>query len=136
MGGKFVVFLKYTFKINRKNKKNKKIKKQKIYEEYEKHSGKPEMIAQLLYLQYVRQWPFYGSTFFVSCIDAPPKGYFEYRNETLYIAINAEGIHVIHKEKSVLFLFFFLSLFHSPSLKPLIDFDFLFEIETFLYFQL
>jgi len=59
------------------------------------------MIAQLLYLQHVRQWSFYGSTFFIACTEIPPKGYFEHRNETLYVAVNGEGIHIIQSEKVV-----------------------------------
>jgi hypothetical protein len=35
-----------------------------IYKEQDKHKGKDKFIAKLLYLQIVRQWPFYGCTFF------------------------------------------------------------------------
>lgn len=59
------------------------------------------MIAQLLYLQLVRQWPFYGSTYFIACSEIPPKGYFEHRTETLYVAINSDGINVINADKPV-----------------------------------
>jgi len=73
----------------------------RVLEEYEKQSGKPEMIAQLLYLQVVRQWPIYGSTFFISCLSIPPRGFFEHRAETLYIAVNAEGITITDADKVV-----------------------------------
>lgn len=38
--------------------------RQNIIEEHKKHAGKDTLILQLLYLQLVRQWPYYGSTFF------------------------------------------------------------------------
>jgi len=37
---------------------------QRILEEHKRHTGKEKLILQLLYLQLVRQWPHYGSTFF------------------------------------------------------------------------
>jgi hypothetical protein len=35
-----------------------------LYQEHAKHKGKSKTIAQMLYLQLVRQWPYYGCTFF------------------------------------------------------------------------
>jgi len=80
---------------------------EKIFKEYERHSGKPETIVELLYLQFVRQWNYYGSTFFIATSTVPPKGYFEHRTDTLYVAVNAEGIHVIQSEKYKLLHSFF-----------------------------
>ena len=41
---------------------------------YGKLKGRTPELARLLYLQIVRQWPFYGSTFFLSCVNPPPSG--------------------------------------------------------------
>jgi hypothetical protein len=38
--------------------------KTRIIEEHKRHTGKDKLILQLLYLQLVRQWPYYGSTFY------------------------------------------------------------------------
>ena len=72
----------------------------RIYREHAKHKGKPRMIMHLLYLQLVRTYAFYGSTFFSACTQEPPQGHFEYRDRTLQLGVNAEGVYVIDPAKA------------------------------------
>ena len=45
-----------------------------IFRNYQMLRGKNGVLAQLLYLQMVRSWPFYGCTFFLATPDPPPQG--------------------------------------------------------------
>lgn len=105
----------------------------RVLEEYDKQSGKPEMIAQLLYLQLVRQWPVYGSTFFIACLNIPPKGFFEHRTENLYIAVNSEGITITDADKVVRAFFSGLSSLTTPPEFTLFSFFELSRVQKVLH---
>ena len=47
---------------------------ERILRQYRTLKGKSPELSRLLYLQIVRQWPVYGSTFFLSSPDPPPNG--------------------------------------------------------------
>lgn len=66
---------------------------------YSKLKGKSQLIARMLYLQYVRQWPVYGSIFYPACRNMPPNGYFELRTDNALIAVNTEGILIVDEDK-------------------------------------
>jgi hypothetical protein len=68
--------------------------------EHAKHHGKSELIARMLYLQYARQWSFYGATFFPACKNVPPNGFFEKRTDHLNIAVNADGVFLMDVDKN------------------------------------
>jgi hypothetical protein len=55
-------------------------------------SGEP---AYMRYLALARKWECYGATYYPACKSVPPSGYFELRNEHLWIAVNAEGVCII-----------------------------------------
>ena len=56
---------------------------QKICEAHKAQKGKNPLVARIRYLQYIRKWPFYGSSTFPSCVDTPPGNYFEMRIQVL-----------------------------------------------------
>jgi hypothetical protein len=67
-----------------------------IYAEQEKHNGKDKYIKEMLYLQLVRQWPYYGSTFYRAKYKPPTQGFFnqEFSGE-IVIGVNGYGVHLI-----------------------------------------
>ncbi|KXS22365.1 hypothetical protein M427DRAFT_50695 [Gonapodya prolifera JEL478] len=76
----------------------------RIYDNHRKYKGRSPIICRMLYLQFVRQWPFYGSAFFPCCRTVPPGGFFEYRKENWLCAVNAEGISIVDVAKNKLVL--------------------------------
>ncbi|KAJ3339636.1 hypothetical protein HDU93_007963 [Gonapodya sp. JEL0774] len=72
----------------------------RIFDNHRKYKGRSPIICRMLYLQFVRQWPFYGSAFFPCCRTVPPGGYFEYRKENWLCGVNAEGISVVDVGKN------------------------------------
>lgn len=68
--------------------------------EHTKHAGKSELIARMLYLQYARQWPYYGAIFFPACKNVPPNGFFEKRTDHLNLGVNADGMFLIDVDKN------------------------------------
>ena len=75
----------------------------KIFGEWVKHRGQDQALCRLLYLQYCRQFPVYGSTLFPACKTLPPDGFFEHRKERLLVGVNAVGIQVVDMDKKVQF---------------------------------
>lgn len=73
----------------------------RILQEHKKLRNKPQMICQLLYLQFVRQFPFYGATYFTACFNLPPRGFFEYRDENILLAVSTDSISLIHGDQVV-----------------------------------
>lgn len=67
-----------------------------VYTEHKKHKGKTVIISQLLYLQLVRQWIYYGCTFFDAQYRPPTQGFYtqEFAGSVV-IGINQYGIHII-----------------------------------------
>ncbi|KAJ3125160.1 hypothetical protein HK098_000534 [Nowakowskiella sp. JEL0407] len=70
-----------------------------ILKEYAKYKGKTTPIARMLYLQYVRQWSYYGTSFFPICKDVPPGGFFEFRTVQLLLGVGAEGLVIVDVDK-------------------------------------
>lgn len=72
----------------------------RICEEHKKHAGKKLMIAELLYLQQVRQLPYYGSKFFLgkNKTKGSDAGYFDDGLSGLInIGLNLTGIHIFQQ---------------------------------------
>jgi len=75
-----------------------------ILAQYQTYSGKSVYMARMLYLQYTRQWAFYGSSFFPACKSAPPQGLFQKRTENWVIGVNDTGMHIVDlKSPKILF---------------------------------
>jgi FERM central domain/PTB domain (IRS-1 type) len=70
-----------------------------ILKEHRKHQGKSEEEAKLEYLDIVRQWPYYGTTFFPPCkVQSKQKGL----PSKVIIGVNAEGILLLKKDKGLI----------------------------------
>lgn len=75
-----------------------------IFDKYKEYTGKNVYISRMLYLQYTRQWAFYGSSFFFACKNSPPGGLFQNRNERWIIGVNDSGMHIVDtKNPKILF---------------------------------
>ncbi|EPZ35772.1 second domain of [Rozella allomycis CSF55] len=71
----------------------------RIVLEYEKLIGLDSKQCYNLYLNYVRQWSIYGSTWLQACLTVPQDGFFERRKEHILVGVNADGIHVVDLDK-------------------------------------
>lgn len=87
-----------------------------IYNEQELHNGKDPFIAKLLYLQLVRQFKYYGCTFFHAKYKPPTQGF--YRQEfagPVIIGINEYGIHIIDPQVMKVISIEFSRILHPKS---------------------
>ncbi|KAL6071844.1 hypothetical protein QOT17_006017 [Balamuthia mandrillaris] len=67
-----------------------------ILEKHKQCSGKDPFIVELLYLQRVRQWKYYGSTFFIADYTPDTTSFFEHPFQgEVRVGVNMEGLHVI-----------------------------------------
>jgi len=83
--------------LEKKGKKSEKLQKeweQKILAKYAKVSGFTALEAKLNYLDYVQEWTFYGSTFFL----VEQRQFKDYPSP-LTLGINCEGVLMMHPEK-------------------------------------
>lgn len=71
----------------------------KVFQQWQVYTGRSQVICRHLYLQYLRQYPFYGSTFFPACRSLPPNGFFEQRREHLLVGINSGGVQIVDLDK-------------------------------------
>jgi hypothetical protein len=77
--------------------------KTRILEEHKRHAGKDRLILQLLYLQLVRQWPYYGSTFFKAEYIPVAQSFYKQPFEgEVRIGINMYGLHIIDPKRMIM----------------------------------
>jgi len=68
-----------------------------IFKAHSTNSGKSEEDAKTEYLDFVKQWPFYGTTFYPPCKTIGSK---KIPNKVI-IGVNAEGILLLKKDKEL-----------------------------------
>ncbi|KAJ3028439.1 UNVERIFIED_CONTAM: hypothetical protein HDU68_001665 [Siphonaria sp. JEL0065] len=71
-----------------------------ISREHERLKDVSTKRAQVCFLDYVRQWRCYGCSFFPVTQDAPPGGFFEFRQQKWMIGVGPDGIVVFERDKN------------------------------------
>eukprot|EP01116_Phalansterium_solitarium_P022761 TRINITY_DN7636_c0_g1_i2.p1 TRINITY_DN7636_c0_g1~~TRINITY_DN7636_c0_g1_i2.p1 ORF type:complete len:491 (-),score=86.42 TRINITY_DN7636_c0_g1_i2:41-1462(-) len=67
-----------------------------VYVRHDLNRGKDKLICQMLYLQLVRQYSYYGSTVFAAKYTPPGQGFFHQEfSGDMKLGVNGEGIHII-----------------------------------------
>lgn len=74
-----------------------------IFRAHAMNLGKSSEEAKTEYLEIVKQWPFYGTTFFPPCKSIGNRKL----PQKVIIGVNAEGILLLKKDKVCSFLFYF-----------------------------
>lgn len=95
----------------------------RIIEEHKRHTGKDKLILQLLYLQLVRQWPYYGSTFFKAEYLPVTQSFYKQPFEgEVRIGINMYGLHIIDPKRMIMNTYTYTDLKEWESDKDLFYF--------------
>ncbi len=74
---------------------------EKLFGSHQLHRGKDKTSLQLLYLELVRQWPYYGSTFFKAKYVQNDTFFQQEFEGAVRIGINENGVHLISPKEMV-----------------------------------
>jgi len=100
-----------------------------IFRAHANNVGKSEDQAKSDYLEIVKQWPFYGTTFYPPCRSIGNK---KLPNKVI-IGVNAEGILLLKKDKDLVFMYPFTEICSWASSSTTFAFEFGSQTESQKY---
>jgi len=96
---------------------------EKLFASHSLHKGKDQNSLRLLYLELVRQWPYYGSTFFKAKYVQNDTFFQQEFEGPVRIGINENGVHLISPKEMKIITYAFSELAVWDSVKGIFAFE-------------